>query len=144
MPTSALIAKSLPANGLLGRYYRGDGWQGRPEFVQVDPYLAFRWHPDPIEGGAWSTDWNGQLEAPAAGRYLFQLVSNDRSWLTIDGKTLINGAQGMKEVETDLAAGKHSIVVKYANAKGYSELRLSWRRPDNVFEVIPNRYLYVK
>jgi hypothetical protein len=144
VPTSALIAKSLPANGLLGRYYRGDNWQGRPEFVQVDPYLAFRWHPDPIEGGTWSAEWNGQLEAPKAGRYLFQLVSNDRSWLSIDGKALITGTPGMKEVETDLAAGMHSITVKYANAKGYSELRLSWRRPDNVFEVIPNRYLYVK
>ena len=112
--------------------------------MQVDPYLAFRWHPDPIEGGTWSAEWNGQLETPTAGRYLLQLVSNDRSWLSIDGKNLINGTPGMKEVETDLAAGKHNIVVKYANAKGYSELRLSWRRPDNVFEVIPNRYLYVK
>ena len=144
VPLTALIAATPPQNGLVGRYYRGETWQGRPEFVQVDPYLAFRWHPDPIEPGPWSAIWTGKINAPQTGRYVFQGVSNDRFWLIIDGRTYLNGTPGLSEVQIDLTAGLHDIQVKYANNKGYSELRLSWRRPDGVFEVVPNSNLLVK
>ncbi len=143
VPATSLIALGLPEHGLVGSYYRGDGWQGRPEFVQVDPYLAFRWHPDPIEGSPWSVIWRGKIDIPQAGRYMFQGVTNDRMWLSIDGKTHLDGIRSMSEVLVDLTAGRHDIEVRYANAKGYSELRLMWRTPAGVFEVVPNRYLYI-
>jgi len=144
VPTTALIALGPPQNGLVAKYYRGDAWQGRPEFVQVDPYLAFRWHPDPIEGSPWSVVWTGQIEIPSTGKYLFQGVSNDRMWLAIGGRVYLDGIRGMAEVQIDLAGGLHDIEVKYANSKGYSEMRLMWRRPDGTFEAVPNRYFFVK
>jgi 4-amino-4-deoxy-L-arabinose transferase-like glycosyltransferase len=144
IPTTALIAQGPPENGLVGRYYRGETWQGRPEFVQVDPYLAFRWHPDPIEPVPWSAIWTGRIEIPTAGKYLFQGVSNDRMWLIIDGRTYMDGVRSMAEVQIDLTAGRHDIQVKYANNKGYSELRLMWRSPDGQFEAVPNQYLFTK
>lgn len=142
IPATSLLAKGWPENGLVARYYRGETWQGRPEFVQVDPYLAFRWHPDPIEPGPWSATWTGQLQIDQPGRYMFQGVSNDRFWLIIDGKTLLNGNRGLSEVQLDLTSGRHDIQIKYANNRGYSELRLSWRTPDNRFEVVPNSVLF--
>ena len=144
IPTTSLIALGLPEHGLAARYFKNEQWQGRPEFVQVDPFIAFRWHPDPIEPGPWSATWSGQIDVPSTGKYLLQGVTNDRMWLIIDGKTFMDGIRSMNEVQVDLTAGRHDILIKYANAKGYSELRLSWRKPDGTFEVIPNRYLYVK
>jgi hypothetical protein len=144
IPMTSLVSLGLPEHGLSGRYYRGEQWQGRPEFVQVDPFIAFRWHPDPLEGGPWSASWTGQIEIPTAGKYLFQGVTNDRMWLIIDGKTYMDGIRSMNEVQIDLTAGRHDIMIKYANAKGYSELRLMWRKPDGTFEAVPNRYLYIK
>lgn len=145
IPSSSLIALGWPEHGLVGRYYRGDAWQGRPEYIQVDPYMAFRWHPDPIEGGGgWSAAWTGQLDIQTAGRYLFQGVTNDRLWLTIDGKAYMNGIRNMNEVQIELSAGRHEIEIKYANNKGYSELRMMWRKPDGTFEPLPYSALYVK
>ncbi len=144
IPTTSLIALGLPEHGLVGSYYRGEAWQGRPEFVQVDPFMAFRWHPDPIEPVPWSAQWTGKIEIPATGKYLFQGVTNDRMWLIIDGTTYMDGIRSMKEVQIDLTAGRHDIQIKYANAKGYSEMRLMWRKPDGTFEAVPNKYLYVK
>lgn len=144
IPATALVAAGLPDNGLVGSYYRSENWQGRAEFVQVDPYLAFRWHPDPIEPTPWSAIWKGKIEVPVAGKYIFQGVSNDRMWLLIDGKTYLDSSRSMAEVTVDLAAGRHDIEVRYANTKGYSEMRLMWRMPGGAFEVVPNRYLFVK
>ncbi len=145
IPYNALIAIGFPDKGLLGRYYRGEGWQGRPEFVEVDPFVAFRWHPDPFEGQAWSATWTGRIEAPVNGKYVFQLQSNDRSWLIIDGRTWINGARGHSQVQLDLTAGRHDIQVRYANNRGYSEIRFLWQPPNeqHVTEV-PNRVLFLK
>jgi hypothetical protein len=145
IPSNALVAIGLPEHGLMGRYYRGETWQGRPDFAEVDPFIAFRWHPDPFEGQAWSATWSGKIEAPVTGKYVFQAQSNDRSWLIIDGRTWINGARGHSQVQLDLTAGRHDIQVKYANNKGYSEMRFMWQPPNeqHVTEV-PNRVLFLK
>jgi hypothetical protein len=65
-------------------------------------------------------------------------------WLIIDGRTYMDGVRSMAEVQIDLTAGRHDIQVKYANNKGYSELRLMWRSPDGQFEAVPNQYLFTK
>jgi hypothetical protein len=56
----------------------------------------------------------------------------------------MEGTRSISEVQVDLTAGRHDIQVKYANNRGYSELRLMWRKPDGTYEVIPNERLFVK
>lgn len=144
VPSTALIAVGSPQHGLRGAYYRGDTWAGRPEFVEVDPFVNFRWHPDPIDGGNWSAIWTGKLEAPATGKYMMQLICNDRAWLYIDGKPYIDGAQGTRQIQLELAAGMHDVQIKYANRRGYSELRLLWEPPQGQFAEVPYEAFWLK
>jgi len=133
---------SLSDQGLLGRYYRGTDWQGLPEIQQVDRVLSFRWHDVPVQGGHWGVEWQGKLLIETSGRYRFSIVTNDRGWVTIDGRPLIEGGGSGSSGDIELAPGEHDIVVRYVDTRGYSEFRLYWELPGAFGrEVIPSAAL---
>jgi 4-amino-4-deoxy-L-arabinose transferase-like glycosyltransferase len=142
IPDNLLFTVPLSDQGLLGRYYRGTGWEGLPQIQEVDRVLSFRWHDVPIHGGPWGAEWQGKLLIETPGRYRFNIITNDRGWVTIDGQPLIQGGRSNSSGEIELAAGEHDIVVRYVETRGYSEFRLYWELP-GVFgrEVIPSTAL---
>lgn len=128
VPRGNLCALSLPTQGLLARYYRGPNWQGPAVLQSVDSLMSFRWHPAPMDG-QWSAEWRGVLSAPATGQYTFSIITNDRVWMTIDGKPLLESAQNGTSAQVNLTAGDHDVVIRYADTRGYSEFRLFWSTP---------------
>ena len=142
IPDNLLFTVSLSDQGLLGRYYRGTDWQGLPEIQQVDRVLSFRWHDVPVQGGHWGVEWQGKLLIETSGRYRFSIVTNDRGWVTIDGRPLIEGGGSGSSGDIELAPGEHDIVVRYVDTRGYSEFRLYWELPGAFGrEVIPSAAL---
>ncbi|MGA9350866.1 MAG: PA14 domain-containing protein [Anaerolineae bacterium] len=142
IPDNLLFTVPLSDQGLLGRYYRGTDWQGLPQIQEVDRVLSFRWHDVPILGGPWGVEWQGKLLIETPGRYRFSIVTNDRGWLTIDGRPLIEGRGSGSSGDIELAAGEHDIMVRYVDTRGYSEFRLYWELPGAFgCEVIPSAVL---
>ena len=142
IPDNLLLTVPLSDQGLLGRYYRGSDWQGLPEIQQVDRVLSFRWHDVPILGGPWGVEWQGKLLIETPGRYRFNIITNDRGWLEIDGQPLIEGGGSGSSRDIELVPGEHDIVVRYVDTRGYAEFRLYWELP-GVFgrEIIPSTAL---
>jgi cytochrome c len=84
----------------------------------------------------------GFLTVEKAGNYVFRLVSDDGSRLTLGGKELIlnDGLHGMSPVdaEVQLEAGKHPVLLDYFQAGGGLGISLQWAAyGDDDFQVIP-------
>ena len=133
-------------SGLLGTYYRGIAWSGKPVFTRVDPFILFNWTRDPVMG-PFSVKWTGRLKIDKTGEYMFQTSSNDHSDLTIDGKRVIdnpgfaNGPENVKGT-VSLSAGYHSVVLRYYESIHYSKMQLWWRPPhQDDAEVVPSEVL---
>jgi 4-amino-4-deoxy-L-arabinose transferase-like glycosyltransferase len=136
VPRLVLGSVPLPDRGLRGRYYPNPLWEGDPVMVSIDENVQFRWHPAPLPGD-WSVEWRGTLLALEAGYYEFDVATNERSWLRIDGQMLLDGASSGGNGRIRLSPGPHPIVVKYASTRGYAEMRLYWRPPGQSREPVP-------
>jgi hypothetical protein len=77
--------------------------------------------------------WSGIFNAPEAGVYRFETVSDDATMIFIDGQTVINNnaQQGMTRVGADvtLTAGAHEILVTYQEGDGGNGVFAEWRAP---------------
>ena len=78
--------------------------------------------------------FDGLLHAPKDGDYRFDMVSDDGSRLTINGKEVIN-ADGVHSAERNrgkikLTQGSHRISVSYFERSGEEVLYLFWNGPD--------------
>ncbi|MEN8188076.1 MAG: GH92 family glycosyl hydrolase [Bacteroidota bacterium] len=104
---------------------------------QRDNYFAF--------------NFSGYIKVPDNGIYTFFLESNDGSSMYVNGRQIIENDNYhiAKELQGKiaLAAGFHKIEVKYFQAGGGKELKLSWKGPkiekqeiivDNLFYDIKN------
>ena len=94
--------------------------------------------------------YHGFFYAPLSGRYSFATVSNDASFLFVDGKLIaqwpgFHGAGGGRRAqhhgEIYLKAGIHEIEYYHMEARGSQACVAAWRKPgDKKYEVIPSRY----
>ncbi|MFD8430694.1 family 16 glycoside hydrolase [Streptomyces coelicoflavus] len=89
---------------------------------------------------------SGYLVAPRDGTYVFRLVSDDGSRLTLDGTTVIDhdGLHGAepKDGTVELTAGAHPLRVEHFDRGGGQQLQLSWMPPgESVFSVVPTEAL---
>ncbi len=80
--------------------------------------------------------------APTAGTYRFRLVSDDGSWLWIDGKLVASNpgthATAAAEGAVTLNAGLHTLAVKAFEHTGPAQLGYSWMPPGaQTFATIP-------
>jgi len=116
----------------------------QPVFSGVMPALHAMRDEDfgPLAQGAFYLRATGYLKIPRAGNYVFRLVSDDGSILSIDGQEVINhdGNHGAtaKDGELLLSAGKHPFVLDFYEAGGGQALSLQWiayGEPD--FSVVP-------
>jgi len=126
-----------PRPGLRYRYYEGSFGPGRPQLsgLQSDAegiHLGEVGLPDHREDG-FAFEFDGSLKLARGGLYTFRLVSDDGSWLEVDGRELIdNGgdhAPQSVEAELELSAGEHPIRITYYENGGGEELALFWSGP---------------
>ena len=112
---------------------------------QVDPFLLFDWPVSPVPG-FFSVEWRGTLKVPSQGRYTFWLNSNSYGLLEIDGQKVceqpyLPAERPAKEGSRTLAAGRHSIRIRYYEARNYSRMELWWQKPGGEKEVLPSQAL---
>lgn len=145
MPVSGLTEKSFSKavpqkslavtdvnEGLKFKYFEGE-WNLLPKFEELEVVNS---------GVAKGLDLNvssvkknyglvfdGYLNVPESGVYLFSLASDDGSVLTIAGNTLMNdGLHGMgeKKIEMVLEKGFHPFELKFFQKDRNQGLRLKW------------------
>ncbi len=93
-----------------------------------------------------SFDYEGYINIPEEGEYIFYLATNDGGRFYIDNFMLINndGLHPVVEVQKaiKLKAGLHPISVKYFQEGGRNGLTVSWKGPGIEKEEIPESVLF--
>jgi hypothetical protein len=130
--------------GLEGAYHANDGWRGEPALVAVDAdigTLTLERARRQIGAGAVSVRWTGLLEVPAGGEYGFSLTSAGRVALIVTGVRVLEGAGGGSPGDSRgsirLEAGRHPVLLEYAQAAGVAGLALFWSRDRQPREIVP-------
>jgi alpha-L-fucosidase len=92
--------------------------------------------------------FDGLINAPTSGIYIFTLSSDDGSKLLIDDSTLIDndGLHGLveKRAYVPLSKGYHNIKVLFFQASGGDALQVFWKGPGFEEVEIPDRVLFRK
>ncbi len=136
-------------NGLIGKYYDNEAWEGVPRVIRRDLSLNFFFiqhldmfrvkvgnFPLPVNLPSFSVDWSGYLIVSSAGNYIFQVTTSPQAffYLFIDGEPIVVDGKTPKE----LAQGDHSIRIRLKELHpSNSQLTLYWIRPHGQKEVIP-------
>jgi hypothetical protein len=134
IPQTSLKDTKPWTRGLQGIYRRSPGENSAPAFTRWDPVLNFSSLPElgfSMLPPYWIR-WTGTLTV-AAGEYEFQVLTQDRGTLWLDGKSL------SLEKKVQLTSGSHALRVDYEKDSGYyTELHLVWKKPGaENWEVIP-------
>ncbi len=121
------------------RLYLGD-WVNVPDFSKLKPH---REGPVPdkkldmkLEGMAehFGVQWEGKVDAPENGFYVFSLASDDGARLYVDGKAVIehdgiHASSELKAGRVRLSQGAHTVRVDYFEQSGQEEVYLGWAGP---------------
>jgi 4-amino-4-deoxy-L-arabinose transferase-like glycosyltransferase len=129
IPTSALYVGELYGHGLLGLYRMGTDWEGEAIVVQLDPFVA----PNDVLPSPFSIEWLGKIYVPVSGPYAFGTISDDGSYLYLDGQLVVdNGGQHgdvYREGRIQLEEGFHDIRLLYFQDGGGRKVELYWTPP---------------
>jgi len=106
--------------GWQGAYYRNPDLAGQPVLVRDDLIIDFDWGlgaPDPnIPVDNFSVRWR-RIIPFERGRYRFWAQADDGIRVRVDGRLIIDqwrdAGQALYQVEIDLEAGEHEVVVEY-------------------------------
>ena len=141
---AAAASLQHPTNGLLGKYYRNEKWTGPPVDVEVDREINFDWSKTLPLPPPFSVDWTGKLLIDQPGNYTFALMADDGAELIIDGRVVIDVLHVLLQKRTgtvNLAAGSHSIQVRYFNALFGGSVRLWWTQTGHPEQIVPAQVL---
>ena len=136
VPADALRPDDGAGRGLLGEYYTNLEFQGAPALRRVEA-VNFRWGTgSPADGfppEAFSIRWTGTLTAPATGRYVLSLSSNDGGRLYLDDRAVIDlwsdHATLTGTTVVDLEAGTpRKVRIDYYEKQGNADVSFGWRR----------------
>jgi 4-amino-4-deoxy-L-arabinose transferase-like glycosyltransferase len=138
IPSSNLFIRRPPDHGLQGAYYKGNRWEGPPLLVEIDRTIFAN---AVLLEGMFSIEWQGQIQVPETGEYVFGTSSDDASLLFIDGELVVDngGDHGDRYAEGRilLDAGWHDFRLLYAQSGGGMNLALFWTPPGQGRQVIP-------
>jgi 4-amino-4-deoxy-L-arabinose transferase-like glycosyltransferase len=140
IPPSMLYASSSSPTGLLGRYYEGTEWAGKPVLVQVVPAILAGRYGDPVPKPA-SVEWVGRLRVAVPGEYTFVLKADQPARLEIGGLILDNEGQPQVEGSVRLSAGLHDIELRFIETGDYYSMELYWTPPGGEKELVPAEVL---
>ncbi|MEW6517393.1 MAG: PA14 domain-containing protein [candidate division FCPU426 bacterium] len=133
------LSPKTEVHGLTGAYFRTTDWSGDPLFRRVDPLLSLLGHDFSLSA-PFSVRWEGTINAPRDGHYLFEVLSNEAAWLYIDGKLAVANEEADRTSQSTirLAAGPHAIRIDYQKKAGaYPRLVLSWQAPGQAKTKLP-------
>lgn len=130
VPGWTVFGPPVTNNGLLGRYYANEDWAGDPAMEQIDSRFDMYFHI-PVLARPYTVEWKGKIAIPEAGRYGFGLKSNDESMLSINGVEIVGSpGQGQyTEGHSDLDAGLHDILIRYADRSDHTFISVYWIPP---------------
>jgi hypothetical protein len=142
--SSHLLLPPISNNGLLGKYFANGKWQAPPAYAQIDPWIKFNYHVQPLVR-PYTVEWAGRIYIAEAGLYQFGIQSVDEAALYIDGVEVISALEpnGYKESEITLQPGFHQLRLRYADRTGYTHINLYWKPPNSAQEIVPQEVLFL-
>jgi len=150
IPASAFVSpapstEQPAASGLLAQYFDNVDFTNL-KLNRIDTKIDNDWgsgSPDPsIAPDQWSARFTGALVAPKSGSYRIATVSDDGVRLWLSGNLVISDWTDHGSIENsttlNLTAGQSvPLKLEYYDAGGGAVLRMRWRTPDGVDEIIP-------
>jgi len=132
------LAKTALHN-LISYVYRGN-WTHLPDFAKLKPESVEEEHDgiitlaDSPHEEHFAMVWEGQLEVPADGEYLFSLDTDDAGKILVNGENILevhglgpmNGSR-VQRSRIPLAKGLHPIRVEYLQNKDKRGISVGWR-----------------
>ena len=126
-------------HNLISHVYRGH-WTHLPDFATLKPDSVEEEHDgiitlaDSPHENDFAMVWEGQLEVPTAGEYLFSLDTDDAGKILVDGENILevhgigpmNGSR-VQRSRIPLTQGLHPIRVEYLEHKGEQGISIGWR-----------------
>ncbi len=131
--------------GLVATYYSNASWSSDPVHAAIDARPSTdsfidAWHGTPPD--EFSATWTGSFIVLRPGAYSFATISDDGSWVYIDGQLVVdNGGnhEARRAVGSiPLERGVHSIFVRYFQAGGDLDFELLWARNSAPLAPIPS------
>ena len=123
--------------GPYGEYFLGREWAGTPVATEAHGTLttaSIAARARQFGDRPFCAVWTGTLAVAQPGTYVFAVVSDDGGWLLVDDALVVDdgGSHSMRRVEgrMPLAAGPHTVVVKYNQDVADVGLEVTVRGPD--------------
>ena len=147
--TSVARKLDILQEGLTASYFADASWSTPRPPIRLDPQpsrdsLTGAWQGRPPQ--TFSTTWLGSLAVLRRGTYAFSTISDDGSWVFVDGRLVVdNGGRHAAQQATgriDLEQGMHEIYVKYFQDGGGVAFDLRWSRGEAPLEPIPSWLLF--
>jgi YVTN family beta-propeller protein len=138
--------------GLTGRYYANRTLANNPVLTRVEA-IDFNWGTGSPGTGVptnkFSARWTGMIEAPTAGAYRIQTISDDGVRVWVNGSQVINNWTDHSTTTNtsaviNLTAGQRvPITVEYYENGGSAVMRLLWLTPGaTTYVAVPRTRLY--
>lgn len=130
--------------GLRAQYYRNIDRGGTAALTRTDAAastttLIEAWHGDVPE--TFSVAWSGSLLVRHSGTYTFRTISDDGSWLYVDGTRVVDngGRHGPQPASATIALerGVHAVRLEYTQEAGGLALQWQWARGDAALREVP-------
>jgi sugar lactone lactonase YvrE len=142
IPGDFLYVQELYRSGLLGMYRQGIGWEGEPEVVHSDSFIA----PNDVLPSPFSIEWIGKIYLPLSGTYTFGTISDDGSYLYLDDQLVVDngGHHGDVYIEGQmtLEEGFHDLRLRYFQDGGGRKIELFWTPPGGARTQVPQEQLF--
>jgi hypothetical protein len=118
-------------------------WERAPAITEIDTWIDFYFQVTHLNR-PYTIEWTGNIHVPSRGHYLFGLECRDSSTLWIDNKHVLDDKtpDQYQEAGIDLAAGLHSLRIRYTDKTGYTHIYLYWTSPGADREIIPQEVLF--
>jgi hypothetical protein len=153
------LADSTKGNGLVVKFYRGQGWKYLPVFRDLTPAAEWKTYDFSVDRekilsllGKDSTTFGivftGFIQIDKEGEYNFYNSSDDGSKLFVDNKEVVNndGNHGVIERSgsINLKPGKYPIRVEFYNGFGGFWLDAFYKGPGIPKQLIPADKIFIK